>query len=562
MTDRLTYKGHTAAAGTALGFLRRTDRPATRSPQPQRTSVDGAQQITDAFDAVAARLLELSTSLREQGKDEQADIMEVNGYIAQDPDLRDQAVERAHGGQPVAVAVRQAVDAYAGVIAALDTPTLADRAADVRQVGRRVLAYLYGDTAPAPDQPLVLIAHEIGAADLLEPGQTVTGAISVTGGPNSHAAIVARSQGIPLLLSVDARLLELPDGQEVLLDTNRATAVVHPDDAERTTALEAIEAARSRRLALAQERHLPARTLDEHDIVLRANVATPQEARTVLTAGADGVGLLRTELPFLNHASWPTRNQHAAALVPVLRALHGQTVTVRTLDFADDKLPPFLARDHDGERLGRGLPLMLAQPDAFADQFRSLLSAGSDTDLRIMIPMVASIDELRACRALLNTTAAELGVSAPPLGIMVELPEAVAAADELACEAAFISIGSNDLTSQILGIDRRDPAATPAMAAHPAVLDAIAQVVRAAHRHNRQVSVCGDAAAHPLVIPLLIGVGCDILSVAPAALDEVRACIRRLRYDACASLAAAALTSGTPQEVWDLVRQSRVPSLP
>ncbi|WP_406331733.1 phosphoenolpyruvate--protein phosphotransferase [Streptomyces sp. NBC_00203] len=561
MTDRRTYTGHTAAPGIALGFVHRTDRPPTRTVLPHRASGDPTQQITDAFDAIATRLLDLSTSLREQGKDEQADIMEVNSYIAQDPDLRDQAVKRANDGHPVPVAVRQAIDAYAGTIAALDDPTLAERAADVRQVGRRVLAHLHGDTGPALDQPLVLVAHEIGAADLLEPGQTVTAAISVTGGPNSHAAIVARSLGIPFLLAVDPQLLELPDGQEILLDADLASAVARPDDDERTRALHAMETARTRRLALAEERHLPAETLDEHRIVLRANVATPAEARAALTTGAEGVGLLRTELPFLNHPAWPTRNQHAATLVPVLRALTGQVVTARTLDFADDKLPPFLSR-LQGTRIGRGLPLMLAQPDAFADQFRSLLSAGADTDLRIMIPMVASIDELRACRRVLQAAAAEAGVPTPPLGIMVELPEAVAAADDLAREASFLSIGSNDLTCQILGLDRRDPTATPAMAAHPAVLDAIARVVTAAHRHNRQVSVCGDAAAHPLVTPLLIGIGCDSLSVAPAALDEVRARIRRLRHDTCASLAAVALTRETHEEVWRLVEQCCQPSLP
>jgi phosphocarrier protein FPr len=561
MTDRRTYTGHTAAPGIALGFVHRTDRPPTSSVLPHRTGGDPVRQITDAFDAVAARLLDLSTSLREQGKDEQADIMEVNGYMAQDQDLREQAIKRANDGQPVPVAVRQAVDAYAGTIAALDDPTLAERAADVRQVGRRVLAYLHGAEGPATDQPLVLIAHEIGAADLLEPGRTVTAAISVTGGPNSHAAIVARSQGIPLLLAVDPQLLELPDGQEILLEADRASAVAHPDEDERTKALHTMETARTRRLALAEERHLPAETLDGHRIVLRANVATPAEARAALTTGAEGVGLLRTELPFLNHPAWPTRNQHAATLVPVLRALTGQVVTARTLDFADDKLPPFLSRVQ-GARLGRGLPLMLAQPDAFADQFRSLLSAGADTDLRIMIPMVASIDELRACRRLLQAAAVEAGVPTPPLGIMVELPEAVAAADDLAREASFLSIGSNDLTCQILSLDRRDPTATPAMAAHPAVLDAIARVVTAAHRHGRQVSVCGDAAAHPLVTPLLIGMGCDSLSVAPAALDEVRARIRRLRHGTCTSLAAIALTRETPEEVWRLVEQCCRPSLP
>nr|WP_237519861.1 putative PEP-binding protein [Streptomyces sp. HUCO-GS316] len=322
-----------------------------------------------------------------------------------------------------------------------------------------------------------------------------------------------------------------------------------------------MERARARRLALAEERHLPAETLDRHRIVLRANVATPAETRAAVTTGAEGVGLLRTELPFLNHPAWPTRQQHAATLLPVLRVLTGQVVTARTLDFADDKLPPFLAR-LQGARTGRGLPLMLDQPDAFADQFRSLLSAGADTDLRIMIPMVASVDELRACRRLLDAAATEAGVPVPPLGIMVELPEAVAAADDLAREASFFSIGSNDLTCQILDLDRRDPTATPAMAAHPAVLDAIARVVTAAHRHDRQVSVCGDAAAHPLVIPLLIGLGCDSLSVGPAALDEVRARIRRLRHDTCASLAAVALTRETAEEVWRLVEQCCPPSLP
>jgi phosphoenolpyruvate-protein kinase (PTS system EI component) len=561
MTDRRTYTGHAAAPGIALGVVHRTDRPLTRTALPHRAGGDPTQKITDAFDAVAARLLDLSTSLREQGKDEQADIMEVNSYIAQDQDLRDQAVKRANDGEPVPVAVRQAIDAYAGTIAALDDPTLAERAADVRQVGRRVLAHLHGETGPAPDQPLVLIAHEIGAADLLEPALTVTAAISVTGGPNSHAAIVARSQGIPFLLAVDPQLLELPDGQEILLDADLGNAVAHPDHEERTRALHVMETARARRLALAEERHLPAETLDQHRIVLRANVATPAEARAAVTMGAKGVGLLRTELPFLNHPAWPTREQHAATLVPVLRALAGQVVTARTLDFADDKLPPFLAR-LQGARIGRGLPLMLAQPDAFADQFRSLLGAGAATDLRIMIPMVASVDELRACRRLLEEAATEAGVPAPPLGIMVELPEAVAAADGLAREASFFSIGSNDLTCQILGLDRRDPTANPAMAAHPAVLDAISRVVTAAHRHDRQVSVCGDAAAHPLVTPLLLGLGCDSLSVGPAALDEVRARIRRLRHDTCASLAAVALTRETPAEVWRLVEQCCPPSLP
>ncbi|WP_327287708.1 phosphoenolpyruvate--protein phosphotransferase [Streptomyces sp. NBC_01198] len=556
---RRAYPGLAASRGTALGVLHRVDRP-VRAPAPEGGVTNegraaAAERISCAFDAVAAHLLDLSRTLHAQGEAEQADIMEVGSLIAQDPALRDTAVQHARDGRPAALAVQLAVDAQAATLAGLDDPTLAERAADVRQVGRRALARLHGAApAAAEERPLILAAHEIGAADLLEPGRKVAAAIAVTGGPNSHAAIVARSLGIPLLLGVDPALLDLPDGAEILLDAGLATAVAGPDDGERTDALRTIAAAQERRRQLAVGRQSPAETADGRRIALRANAATRADAEAALQANAEGVGLLRTELPFLDAESWPSAAQHEAVLGPVLGALRGQVVVARTLDFADDKLPPFLARGRSG-RLGRGLPLMLAQPDAFADQFRGLLRAGADTDLRIMIPMVAHVDEVRACRALLERAAAHAGVPVPALGIMVELPEAVDGADELAREADFFSIGSNDLTSQILGLDRRDQAATPDLAAHPAVLRAIDRVVRAAHRHNRQVSVCGDAAAQPLVAPLLVGLGCDSLSVSPAALDEVRTLIRRLRHDTCVTLAAEAMARRNLDEVLSLVQR-------
>ncbi|WP_329362785.1 PEP-utilizing enzyme [Streptomyces sp. NBC_00669] len=518
--------------------------------------------VADAFDTAADRLHAVAAGLRARGDEEQADIIEIGGLIARDPDLRQHALRLVAGGADPADAVHEAVDAQARAIAALGDPVLAERAADVRQVGRRVLAVLHGVQEPPPDRPVVLAAREIGAADLLEPGRTVTAALSVTGGPNSHAAIVARSLGIPLLLGVDPLVLDLPDGVETLVDG--AAAVVHPAAGERESALAAIAAVRERRARLAAERHLPARTVDGHPVTLRANVATPADVRAGLLAGADGVGLLRTELPFLDAVRWPSRARHTIALGPVLAPLAGRIATVRTLDFADDKLPPFLSADRPaGRGIGRGLPLMLARPHAFGEQFTALLAAaaGARAELRIMIPMVADVGELRACRALLDRAAAELDLPAPPLGIMVELPEAVRRIDELAREAAFLSLGTNDLTCQLLELDRRDPAAGPASTAHPAVLRAIAAVVAAARTHRRPVSVCGDAAAHPLVLPLLVGLGCDTLSVAPSALDEVRAAVRRLDHTSCREAAAEALVLRTAEQVHHLVR-CRLPALP
>jgi phosphoenolpyruvate-protein kinase (PTS system EI component) len=574
VTDRQIFVGRAASAGTALGVLHRIDRDPTAelehaldrtltSSLPHPSETDAATLVLSAFDAVAEQLLTLAGTLRADGQTELADIVEVNGYIAQDRDLRDGAIRRLVDDIPPAHAIAHSVHDYAEVLASLGDPTLAERAADVRQVGRRVLAHLAGSASSTPDGPLVLCAWEVGAADLLERDEIVVAAVSVRGGSNSHASIIARSLGIPLLLGADPSLLDLPDGAEILVDSGSARATVFPDPNERASAVRAMDAARRRREALMAERLLPSWTVDGHQIALRANVATVTDAKAAITVGAAGVGLLRTEIPFLEADAWPTEAQHTAVLAPILRKLTGQQVTVRTLDFADDKLPPFLSRGRNGNaRLGRGLPLMLAEPAAFADQFRAILAAGANADLRIMIPMVASAAELRACKEILAKCAAELGVAPPPIGAMIELPEAVARADTLAVESDFFSIGSNDLTGQILGLDRRDPAMGPALAAHPRVLRAVADTVDMAHAHRRRVSVCGDAAAHPLVVPLLVGLRCDALSVAPAALDEVRARIRRLDYAVCAEVAREALACTTLDQVARLVEDRCSPQLP
>lgn len=558
---RKTFAGQLASPGTALGLLHRIDTPPP-APSPHRPSGDPAEDVADAFATVAAQLQELARTLRDSGQNDLADIMEAESFIALDHELQAAALRRVADGASVAHAVVQAAHEYADLLAALEDPTLAERAADVRQIGRRVLTHLSGSGSVVPDGPLVLAAHEIGAADLLEHGDTVVAAASVIGGPNSHASIIARSLGIPLILGIDPAVLNHPDGTEVLIDAGFSSITLYPDTRERDIARSAMDAARRRREILAAERGLPCQTLDGVGVGLRANIATPVEAKAANAANSAGVGLLRTELPFLDAYSWPTELQHAAVLGPIFRKLAGQPVMVRTLDFADDKFPPFLADRAVHGRLGRGLPLMLADPQAFRHQFRAILTKGADCDLRIMIPMVATVAELTACKQILAETATSLGVAPPALGAMIELPEAVAVAEDLARQADFFSIGSNDLTSQMLRLDRRDPAVTPAQAAHPDVLRAIARTVDAAHRHGRQVSVCGDAAAHPLVIPLLIGLGCDVLSVAPAALDEVRVRIRRLDSRVCADAARQALLCDSLDDVQHVVRQRCWPSMP
>jgi phosphoenolpyruvate-protein kinase (PTS system EI component) len=297
-----------------------------------------------------------------------------------------------------------------------------------------------------------------------------------------------------------------------------------------------------------------------------SNVASAAETRLGLAAGAAGVGLLRTEIPFPEALAWPTLAEHQAQLEPICGLLAGRPATVRLLDFSGDKIPPFL-RDEAGTGsgpsgpsgpsgaagVGSGLAALLAHRTALPDQLRAILQAGRGTDLAILIPMVSSLDEVRQVRDVLTKTAAALGADLPRLGIMVELQVTAETAATFAPAVDFFSIGTNDLTGQVLGLDRRDPAARPALAADPRVLALIARVADAGRQAGIGVSVCGDSAADPLVLPLLIGLGVGTLSVPAARVQRVRTWLAGLDTSACAALAAAALRASTVDQVRELV---------
>jgi phosphoenolpyruvate-protein kinase (PTS system EI component) len=330
-------------------------------------------------------------------------------------------------------------------------------------------------------------------------------------------------------------------------------------------------------------------------ITLLCNVASAAETRRGLATGAEGVGLLRTEIPFTGALAWPTLADHRAHLAPILGLLAGRPATVRLLDFSGDKIPPFLAGPRGslaasaaavpvtgtgagsglgvltgsgagadagadagpgvatGSGAGAGLVALLAHPTALRDQLRAILEAGQAARLAVLIPMVSSPGEVDQVRAALAETATALGVHPPRLGIMVELAATAAAAETFAPVVDFFSIGTNDLAGQVLGLDRRDPAARPALAADPRVLGLIGHVMRAAHQAGIGVSVCGDAAADAQVLPLLVGLGVDTLSVPAARVERVRPWVAALDAGACAELAAEALAAPDVDAVWKLV---------
>jgi phosphoenolpyruvate-protein phosphotransferase len=519
----------------------------------------------EALDAVARELESTAERLRAAGHADEAEIVAVGVLIADDPVLRDEVRAEVEAGRDPAAAITTVTNRHAAAIGALHDPTLRERAADIRQVGRRAVAALRGRSSGShDDRPVVLVAEELGPAEVmgLEGGGVVAG-VAVRGGANSHAAIVARTLGLPLVLGVDPVVLDFEDGMPVVVDADSGEVGVDPPEATLSRAHAAMEAAARRREALAAERGLPAETLDGHRITLLCNVATEAETRAGLAAGAEGVGLLRTELTFLEAADWPDEEAHRAVLEPILGLLEGKPAVVRVLDFGGDKVPPFLQRelDHGAAHL-RGLPALLHEKDALASQVRAALRAGPGTSLGILVPMVTSIREVRRAREIVEEAVAATCSEMPEIGVMVEVPSAVLLADRLAAELDFLAIGTNDLTEHALGVNRRDPASRPALAAHPSVLTLINRVARAGREHGCTVRVCGEAAADPLVLPLLVGLGIETLSVSPAKVDEVRARVRRLAAEECTATSHAALGADSVEEVWDLVRRRAFPELP
>ena len=511
MTTPSRYRGQPVSEGIGLGEIYQGDPSLTRENGHRRVATE--DEVRAAFAAVARDRSALAAELREKGQDQQADIVDIAALIAADPALVTPAVEAVRAGAAGADAVAQAGEAQAALLAALPDPDLAQRAGDVRQVARAVADYLgHKSAAPPPAAKFILVRREVDPADLIRLAEAgLAGAVSVGGGASSHAAIIARGLGLPMLVGADPDVLDTPNGHHAILDAGLGELIVDPPEPELIAAQTATATTQEPRFATDN-----LTTADGQPVTLLCNVASAAETRLGLAGGAAGVGLLRTEIAFTTAAHWPTTADHLAQLGPILSQLNQKPAVVRLLDFSGDKVPPFQRSQPD-----QGLIALLKAPNALRDQLTALLRAGRATRLSVLVPMVRSLDEVAAVRAALAEAAAEADREPPRLGIMVEVAATAANAAAFAPAVDFFSIGTNDLTSEVLGLDRADQGTRPALAADPRVQSLIQHVVEAAAASNITVSVCGDAAADPLVLPLLLGQGIRILSVGAARVPQV-----------------------------------------
>ena len=488
----------------------------------------------------------------------EAKIFEAQAEFLADTDLVTLACQLMVEGHGPAWAWHEAVERTAGSLAALGNPLLAARAADLRDVGRRVLARLAPETAVGPsvlpDGPSILVADDLTPSDTATLDTTrVVGLATARGGPTSHTAILARTLGLPSVVGCGPAVLDLDEGTEVVIDGDAGRLWIGPDDASRASVAARLDEDRARRAREAAERSEAAETRDGRRIEIGANANTPDQVALALDLGAEGVGLMRTEFLFLERSASPSEDEQTEIYRAMARALDGRPLIVRVLDIGGDKQVAHLDLPHeDNPFLGvRGARLLLRRPDLMEPQLRALYRAAkAGARLSIMVPMVTSLSEVIAFRAVCDRIRAELDAPAVPIGIMVEVPAAAVMADLLAPHVDFFSIGTNDLTQYTLAIDRQHPdLAAEADALHPAVLRLVRRTVEGAATHGRWVGVCGGIAGDPFGAGLLAGLGVNEVSMTPRDVPAVKARLRAATFGELAALATRALACASADEV-------------
>lgn len=544
--------GVCAAPGLAVGPAAHLVRETIEVVEEGREPALERRVLAEARSAVVARLA------RQDGA-----IAEAHRTLLDDPAL-DATAERAiTAGRSAAAAWRDAIGDAASRLRATGNALLIERIDDLHDLEHQVLAALAGEGGQTPravPDSAILLADLLFPSDMLALDLTRIGGIcTARGGPTSHVAILAASAGVPMLVAAGDEVTRIAEGQVVVLDASAGRLNPAPDGAALAAGEARAAVLRADRAAAAAAATEDCRMADGTRIEIFANLMSAEEAPLAVAAGAEGCGLLRTEFLFHDRPAAPGEDEQADAYAAVARGLGGRPLIVRTLDAGGDKPLPYLAMPaEENPALGqRGIRLSLARPALLDAQLRAILRAAPAGNLRIMVPMIVDVAELRQVRAALGRAAAELGVVAVPLGIMIETPSAALLADSLSAEADFLSVGTNDLTQYALAADRGNPATAARIdALHPAVLRLIAAAADGARRHGKWFGICGGVASDPLAAAILIGLGATELSATPAAIPALKAAVRRLTMADCRTLAAQALAAESAEAVRALAIQA------
>ena len=550
-------RGVRASSGLAIGVAHRLTQDDAPPKEKGGSAAEEQALLADALSMTRARIATLAV----QGSDAQRAILTAHLTLLEDPALWERTRQLIKAGASAAYAWHSALGEQAEALAALDDMRLRERAADLKDLDRQVRRALSG--AGRADDALpenaIVIAEDILPSQLIELDVSrVAGFCLEQGGPTSHVAILAAGMGLPSLVAMGTDLRAIEDGKRLILDADAGWLEMDPSSERQAEVADAIAARQQRRAAALREADTACTTADGRRIEIFANLGSVADAEQAARCGAEGAGLVRTEFLFLDRQHAPDVEEQSAVYQAIADLLPGRPIIARLLDIGGDKPVPYLAGSREeNPMLGvRGIRLALQHGEILETQLKAMLSIRPAGQLRIMIPMVSSMGEIRQVRAITDRLAAAAGLDQPPqLGIMVETPAAAATADLLAAEADFLSIGTNDLTQYVLALDRGNAALADRVdPLHPAVLRMVKATCDGAARHGRPVGVCGGAAADPDAVPVLIGLGVTELSMVPAAIPEMKAQVRGLDLAAARGLAEQALNGTDAQTVRALVR--------
>jgi len=555
--------GIAASAGIAIGPLVKL-RPAAveiapraiENPEAERqrlmAAIGGAQEETRAlYEWFKAHIGE-----------EEAGIFDAQSLFLEDPELvgavwRTMLEDRVGAETAWLAETNRLADRFG----ALGDPYLRARAADVADVAARVLRRLTGTGGKTTGAtgPAILSAHDLTPSEVKDFDPTmVLGLCLEAASASAHSVILARAMGIPVIAGLGPGINALADGTIVAIDGEQGTVWISPDAAQ----VEALEGRRRNWLAARRaaelERHKPAATRDGRRIRVLANISGIPEAAEAVACGAEGVGVLRTEFLFLGRAAAPGEEEQLAAYRAIAESLGGRPLTIRALDIGGDKRLPYVEIGEEANpSLGwRGIRVLLSRRDLFRTQLRAILRAGAAQPVELLLPMIASLDELRETKAMVGEAEAELEREGLPfrknmrIGVMIEVPAAVAVADQLAREASFLSIGSNDLIQYAMAADRTNSRVAPmADPFQPAVLRMIRQTIEAGRGAGIDVALCGELAADPLATPLLLGLGLEEFSVSAPLIPELKRAISLWSAAEAEGVAREALAMDSCQSV-------------
>lgn len=568
--DHRPLQGVPGAPGVAIGTIVVVNTSTDIENVPDLLVDDSAAELKSfraAVRAVRKDIQDMLKRLRASMPASDSALFEAYLLMLEDGSLIDDTVARIKQGSWAPSALRETVIEHIRAFDQMEDAYLRERAQDIRDLGRRVLEYLLGEERKQVEYPknTVLVSEEVTASMLADvPAKRLAGVVSIRGSRTSHTAILSRALGIPAVMGVEDLPLNKVHEREIIADGYSGRVYINPSKEIRREYKRLQKEEAELTAELKEMRALPAQTPDGLRVPLCANTGLVSDIRPSLNSGAEGVGLYRTEFPFMIRDRFPGEEDQRDVYRQVLESFHPRPVTMRTLDVGGDKALPYFPIKEDNPFLGwRGIRITLDHPEIFLGQIRAMLRANIGLgNLNLLLPMISNVSQVDEAMVLIRRACKELQeegleVTMPRVGVMIEVPSAVFQADRLASRVDFMSIGTNDLTQYLLAVDRNNSRVAELFdSLHPAVLQAVMKVIEGASKFGKPVSVCGEMAGDPVAAILLIGMGVDSLSMSASSLPRVKWAIRSITRKKAQALLGEVLQMEEPQQVRKRLEQA------